>query len=219
MRYFFALILWSMSISYAGAHLSFVFQYQGQDIVLDQDFSIDSSGSAHRIQIQELKFYISQLRYKTSTNGQWIEHPKKYHLLDLRKPETGVLTTTQTPVLIEFTLGVDSLMNEQGVQGGDLDPLHGMYWAWNSGYINFKLEAQTNFLQTRKKMMKWHLGGYLESQQSSFQVRAQVLQGQVILDLTHLLSQELIIKNPQVMAPGPQTQSLLPYLQRVFKSP
>lgn len=26
---------------------------------------------------------------------------------------------------------------------GDLDPLNGMYWAWNSGYINMKIEGIT----------------------------------------------------------------------------
>jgi hypothetical protein len=43
---------------------------------------------------------------------------------------------------------------------GDLDPIKAMYWTWQSGYINFKLEATSNIAQNRKNEIVLHLGGY-----------------------------------------------------------
>jgi hypothetical protein len=44
--------------------------------------------------------------------------------------------------------------------GGDLDPTKGMYWTWQSGYINFKLEGNSNLCKTRHNEFQFHLGGY-----------------------------------------------------------
>jgi hypothetical protein len=44
--------------------------------------------------------------------------------------------------------------------GGDLDPTKGMYWTWQSGYINFKLEGTSPLCTTRNNEFQFHLGGY-----------------------------------------------------------
>ncbi len=57
-------------------------------------------------------------------------------------------------------LGVDSLMNTSGAQTGALDPLRGMFWTWNSGYINAKLEGISSQSSQPAHMINYHIGGY-----------------------------------------------------------
>ena len=45
---------------------------------------------------------------------------------------------------------------------GDLDPAKGMYWAWQSGYINMKMEGKSSSCKTRKNQFQFHIGGYLK---------------------------------------------------------
>ena len=55
--------------------------------------------------------------------------------------------------------GVDSLLQRSGVMDGDLDPVHGMYWTWQSGYIQFKLEGLLRDSAGERKL-ELHLGGF-----------------------------------------------------------
>jgi hypothetical protein len=55
--------------------------------------------------------------------------------------------------------GVDSLLQRGGVMDGDLDPVHGMYWTWQSGYIQFKLEGLLRDSAGERKL-ELHLGGF-----------------------------------------------------------
>ncbi|MDN3675869.1 hypothetical protein QWY90_00740 [Flavobacterium paronense] len=45
---------------------------------------------------------------------------------------------------------------------GDLDPTKGMYWAWQSGYINIKIEGKSTSCKTRNNEFQFHIGGYRE---------------------------------------------------------
>ncbi|HAZ91975.1 MAG TPA: hypothetical protein DCX70_00920 [Chitinophagaceae bacterium] len=35
-----------------------------------------------------------------------------------------------------------------------------MFWTWNTGYINFKLEGYSAFSSTNIKNIEYHIGGY-----------------------------------------------------------
>lgn len=61
---------------------------------------------------------------------------------------------------IQFTIGIDSATNVSGALGGDLDPMKGMYWTWQSGYINLKLEGSSLKCASRNHSFEFHLGGY-----------------------------------------------------------
>jgi hypothetical protein len=73
------------------------------------------------------------------------QHFKNYELIDAAKPETlsfsldSVINGEFTAV--KFMLGIDSGRNHSGAQDGDLDPVHGMLWTWNTGYIFYKHEG------------------------------------------------------------------------------
>ena len=44
--------------------------------------------------------------------------------------------------------------------GGDLDPTKGMYWTWQSGFINLKLEGQYKKSGFKNQEFQYHIGGY-----------------------------------------------------------
>lgn len=117
--------------------------------------------TADSIQFTSFKFYISQLELMNGSKAVW-KDKVKYHLIDAFDEKTLEL---QIPSNISFTkikfqLGIDSLTNVSGAMGGDLDPTRGMYWTWQSGFINFKLEGKSNLCKTRHNEFQFHLGGY-----------------------------------------------------------
>jgi hypothetical protein len=61
---------------------------------------------------------------------------------------------------IEFTIGVDSIYNVSGAQTDDLDPMKGMFWTWNTGYIYAKLEGQSDSSHAPSNYFSYHVGGY-----------------------------------------------------------
>lgn len=56
-------------------------------------------------------------------------------------------------------VGVDSLSNVSGVYGDALDPMWGMYWSWQSGFINAKISGVLS-TDSLNIPFEFHLGGY-----------------------------------------------------------
>ncbi len=129
-------------------------------IVLDKPIYLDDNDS---LIISTLKCYVGNFQFWK--NGKPVFAEKTYHLLDL-EDETTLCLSVDLPGDIDldsivFGIGVDSLTTASGVLGGDLDPTKGMFWAWQSGYINLKLEGTSSKCPTRKGRFEFHLGGYL----------------------------------------------------------
>lgn len=61
---------------------------------------------------------------------------------------------------IEFQVGIDSSDQVRGAQTGDLDPIKGMFWTWNSGYLTFKIEGYSPVSTQPAHVMAYHIGGY-----------------------------------------------------------
>ncbi|WP_207495952.1 MbnP family protein [Aridibaculum aurantiacum] len=59
-----------------------------------------------------------------------------------------------------FLLGVDSVRNVSGTQSGDLDPVKGMFWTWNSGYVMAKLEGTSPVSPAPANSLSLHIGGF-----------------------------------------------------------
>jgi hypothetical protein len=57
-------------------------------------------------------------------------------------------------------LGVDSIRNVSGIQTGALDPLKGMFWTWNSGYVMAKLEGSSESSNSAGNRFTYHIGGF-----------------------------------------------------------
>jgi hypothetical protein len=61
---------------------------------------------------------------------------------------------------VTFTLGVDASQVNQGAQTGALDPIHGLFWSWNSGYIFMQVEGESPVSTETGHVFQYHVGGY-----------------------------------------------------------
>jgi hypothetical protein len=157
--------------------LSFVCA-KGQERVLEVEFraiynnqALSLKSEEHQFQEKKivftrLKYYITNIELCLGDESVWKE-PNSHHLIDQEQIEASKITLKIPEAIhydkIKYQVGVDSLTNVSGAMGGDLDPTKGMYWAWNSGYINFKLEGIYEDCPTRKNKFQFHIGGYVQN--------------------------------------------------------
>ncbi len=115
------------------------------------------------LKISELKYYISNVSFYKKGTCIFAE-PNSYRLLDVATCNPCTLEVASPKKIkydeMRFTLGIDSATNVSGAMGGDLDPTKGMYWTWQSGYINLKMEGKTKDNNKQSKEFQLHLGGY-----------------------------------------------------------
>ena len=139
------------------------FNLNAQELkIIHVNFSLPETGK-NLTSIDNCKFYISDVHLLKSNQTVFNEE-NSFHLIDLLKENYSFsfkLPPTVDFDQIQFTLSIDSLTNVSGALDGDLDPTKGMYWAWQSGYINFKLEGQDPQSPARDNQFQFHLGGYL----------------------------------------------------------
>lgn len=129
------------------------------------DYLLQSAGSLTRndsgpFRVEMLKFYVSDLSFYKE--GKRVYSGPLHTLIDLTDSSKTIVLPADCPEdfnRIDFLLGIDSTTNTQGVLGDDLDPTNGMYWTWQSGYVNFKLEAVASHTLSPSRL-EYHLGGY-----------------------------------------------------------
>lgn len=215
----------------SGGTLEITFQLQmhGKPLALADSCYLTSSGD--RIFIDQFRFYVSALELQSKSTGAFRESDS-YHLIDAEEIPSQTLVLKNVPAggyqSLRLNIGTDSLINVSGAMGGDLDPTKGMYWAWNSGYINFKIEGRSNSCKTLHSAFEFHVGGYLPPNQTIRQVvlplknlfvaeqgRASVL---VQVDLAKFFSQIRLETTNQVMIPSKTATQLADYFTTVFST-
>ena len=60
---------------------------------------------------------------------------------------------------ISLLFGIDSAIQVGGVGTGALDPLRGMYWTWQTGYVQWKMEGAIR-VDGVESPLELHLGGF-----------------------------------------------------------
>lgn len=151
--------------------------FGGQPLVLKNQFYQTLHHDS--VYIDAFKFYLSDLSVSYH-EGKAMKHAVNDHLVNAT--DTISLCISWDAVRsgelrqISFYVGVDSLANVSGALGGDLDPSKAMYWAWNTGYINAKLEGRSPVCKTLHHAFEFHIGGYL---------RPYNTRRKVTLDLSH----------------------------------
>jgi hypothetical protein len=171
------------------------------------------------ITIDNFRFYIGPIIGYES--GRSVSVTRDHQLLDAGDPTSLNFDLPQHFDSLTFTLGVDSITNVSGAFGGDLDPTNGMYWAWNSGYINLKLEGRGAISPYPKQQFELHLGGYLPPHQTLQQIvlrpgsTSDVI---VHLDVMELLKEVDLSTRSNVMSPGEEAVRLSKAAARMFKA-
>lgn len=139
--------------------VSFRLLHQGEPLTTGTDY-INSSGESYQVDV--CKFYVSNIRV-IGTGGQSASEKESYHLVDHANPESRelkLMLARGTYTQLEFMIGVDSLRNVSGAQTNALDPMLGMFWTWNSGYIFAKLEGRSPVSTAPRQAFTYHIGGF-----------------------------------------------------------
>lgn len=176
--------------------------FAGSNLILQKKYNSQKD----TVSISKLKFYLTDITFLKNNQTVALAN-KKHHLIDLEEPATLAIQQVVESEFdaIKFTVGVDSITQNSGVQEGDLDPIHGMYWTWQSGYIHFKIEGTSSRCKASKNKFQLHLGGYQAPFNTISEVYLPVRNKNSIaitIEVDKLLEQIDVSKHYQVMSPG-----------------
>ncbi len=139
--------------------LSFSHTVKGVPMVLNGPAYTNALGETYTI--RKFKYYISNI---VLGNGSVSDAEKEsYHLVDQASTASlsfNLLPKVNSYTTLSFVLGVDSLRNVSGAQGGALDPLNDMFWTWTTGYIMAKMEGNSPLSNQPNNRIEYHLGGF-----------------------------------------------------------
>jgi hypothetical protein len=178
------------------------------------------------LQITLVKFYFSNVEIHYHDNSVFKE-ANSYHLIDIEKPESLIFKLknqlSKSIKSIHFSIGVDSLASVSGANGGDLDLQNGMYWAWQSGYINMKIEGTSKSCPTRKNTFQFHIGGYLEPNYAMRSININYNgniydnnQMNLEMDLVKLFSEISLKETNTIMIPGKEAMNIAYLSTKLF---
>lgn len=194
--------------------------YNNQEVlVLDSAYLLANSNT---IKFTTLKFYITNIRLYKNEKIVWQEK-HSFHLYDASE-EARQSFQIDVPAKIQYThiafnLGIDSLTNVSGAMGGDLDPTKGMYWTWQSGYINFKLEGTSSLITNPKKEFQFHLGGYMHPFNTLQNVYLKIKQPgkiNVLFDVKRFLEAIELTSQHHIMSPNTDAVKLSEATSKCF---
>ncbi|MEO5775772.1 MAG: MbnP family protein [Flavobacterium sp.] len=178
------------------------------------------SSSKDTLTIETFRCYISNIQVHYNDKSVFTQKDS-YHLLDLDKPNSFKIPITKKSdkliSKITFNIGIDSVTNNSGALTGDLDPAKGMYWAWQSGYINMKIEGKSSSCKTQKNEFQFHVGGYL---QPYYAMRTIEINGNINInigiDLNVFFSNVNLKQINSVMIPGKLAMELANLSTKMF---
>lgn len=130
-------------------------------VVLNKGWYKNEHGDS--LSITSLKYYISNINLYAADGSIYAE-PESYHLIDEEADTSKSFYIANVPpntyTKIVFTIGVDALRNTSGAQTGALDPMYGMFWDWNTGYVMARMEGYSPQSTFPDKKFFFHIGGY-----------------------------------------------------------
>lgn len=195
-------------------------KFDNEPLELNKNYSSKND----TLQFTVLKFYLSNVEIQYHDNSVFKE-ANSYHLIEIEKPESLVFKLKNQDLKpirsIHFSIGVDSLASVSGANGGDLDLQNGMYWAWQSGYINMKIEGISKSCATRKNSFQFHIGGYLEPNYAMRDVsiycnNIEKNQIEIGMDLAKLFSEISLKETNTIMVPGKDAMKIADLSTKLF---
>jgi len=220
MRWILFLNLYLVSFSGISQNLRFNLTSGETPIYVNTPYFLE--GLEDKVVIEKFKFYISDVYLMQNADTIYTSAP--YYLIDLEDPSSLNISLPKGKYsAIHFNLGVDSIKNSTGAHGGVLDPMNGMYWSWQSGYINFKLEGRSSKSLSADNTFTYHLGGYSDEDNALIPVNIPLIKTKKKEDLNLYVSiDELfqvidISSDSDVMSPGTKAVKLSKRVGALFK--
>ena len=156
------------------------------------------------ISFSTLKIYFSDFRFKDKISGRItsIDTLIFYDLADSSTHSFFNDLNLSNYECVAFTLGLDSSKNVSGELENAYDPLLGMYWAWNTGYINLKIMGESSAVPTNSHEFEFHLGGYRSPFATAQNIQIDLNDQYIYFDLEKLFSESInLTKNHHIMMP------------------
>lgn len=192
------------------------------EILLKNHWYVSNHGDS--IQFTKLKFYLTDFKILTKDGSEHSISDSNY-LIDAFDEETLRIRLSKIDYkkddILLFNIGVEKSMNTSGALSGDLDPANGMFWSWQSGYINFKIEGISPSCNTRKNRFQFHIGGYQEPYATtrSTTVNLKNLKNNELninLDISSFFESLQLSSINQIMIPGAEASTIANSLPILF---
>ncbi|PTB95072.1 hypothetical protein C9994_11600 [Marivirga lumbricoides] len=112
-------------------------------VIASQEYERDNG----TFTVDELKYYISNVRFLDDDGNLLFSEEESYHLITQNNASNKLnFKITDLPDLqistVEFSIGVDAEANTKLDNPGDLDPSNNMAWNWDTGYKFVLLEGK-----------------------------------------------------------------------------
>ncbi len=144
--------------SFAQDSVRIIFKHIANGKPLKKD-SVYTNACGEKYSISRLQYYVTGINF--SSNNSTTQANKEVFLVKAFSD-----TVLRVPLLsrkhkfLTFQIGVDSAMHVAGAQRGALDPLNNMYWAWNTGYVHYKMEGYSTNSKSDLARIEYHIGGF-----------------------------------------------------------
>lgn len=214
---FFAMIVALLTNAQDNKLIQFIPKFQAENVALDTSYIFKKD----TIKIQTFKFYITDLKcYKN--DSLVFTSAQKVYLIDMADTNSFKIFETKTVDFnsIKFNIGIDSLISVSGIFDGALDPTNGMYWTWQSGYINFKLEGISSICPARLNKFYWHIGGYMRPFNAQRELAFKTIGNKplkIYIQLDELFNELDLSTSYQIMSPNGQAMQIANKLPSLFK--
>lgn len=203
--------------------INFKLKFTNSPLVFNKQYITTNKDT---LAFENFKCYISSIQIHYTDNTVF-KQKDSYHLLDFENKNSFNLPITKTNEKIiskvTFNIGIDSLTNTAGALSGDLDPVKGMYWAWQSGYINMKIEGKSSSCNTRKNEFHFHIGGYLPPYNALRKIEILIQKIQIpnneinlVIDLEKLFSEIQLKETNSIMIPGKEAMRIADLITKLF---
>lgn len=149
----------------------FNFENYFGDQKLELNTATYTTAQNEEITVSTFNYWITNIRFIKNDGTEYAE-PESYRLIRADKHGSMHFHVADVPAGtytgIKFIVGVDKARNTSGAQSGALDPtVNGdMYWSWNTGYIQAKLEGTSPQSTATNNFFEYHIGGLIEGKET-----------------------------------------------------
>ena len=143
----------------AEIQVNFTFSHFLNGEALELDGKVFTLPSGERFTPKKFKYYISNIRFENSENGDSYIVSEGYYLIDeAGKKEFSITVPTGRYDKLSYYVGIDKERNLSTDQVGDLDPSNDMVWNWKTGYKFLVLEGEWEYGTSERRGLVMHIG-------------------------------------------------------------
>ena len=205
-RICFLMLLLGVKLPFVSAQSSM--QIQHQVTLGDVPLSLgvwQKTDSNVNVRIDKLRWYVSMPPAGKKGFNAWLldlSDSASLHQVYLYPNRSGSFNRN-----ISLLFGIDSSIQVNGVGTGALDPIRGMYWTWQTGYVQWKMEGSIR-VNGVESPLELHLGGFEGSTKTQMPLSMESINGRwnsvvATWDLSGFLAYVVSQKKYGVMSPSP----------------